>query len=217
VPYFAPLNPGRVLSTFGVLSGIVEGLNGLGVSFRANSEAPQSRQNIGRDLTIAALVLQLVVIVVFVFIAVIFHRRCIRGDIHVKAVSTPLITLYISMSLILVRCIYRTIEQSGHSTIGRGDLMDLNPTLRYEWFFYVFEASPMLFNSVLWNVRHPRRYLPESSHIHLAQDGKTEVEGKIRTPGRPWLSLLTFGIFFHEKRELGPFLELSEYSNTHQR
>jgi hypothetical protein len=35
----------------------------------------------------------------------------------------------------------------------------------------------MLANTLLWNTRHPRNYLPEDYHVYLAQDGKTEILG----------------------------------------
>lgn len=36
----------------------------------------------------------------------------------------------------------------------------------------------MLLNSVMFNWRHPRRYLPENNKIYLSEDGVTEVEGE---------------------------------------
>jgi hypothetical protein len=218
VPYFAPLPPGRVLSTFGALMALVEALNALGVAFSSNPSSSHSQQEMGSRLTIAALAIQLGVIVIFVFLAVIFHRRCTKANINSKAVSTPLITLYISMSLILIRCIYRLVEHMGNTTVRLGDLeslMSLSPILRYEWFFYIFEATLMLINSVLWNVWNPGRYLPRNYHVYLAQDGRTELEGEDKSDDRPLLakagSVLTFGILFRKKIENRPFEELNDY------
>lgn len=117
VPYVAPLPPGRVLSTFGGLMALVEALNALGVAFSSNVSSSHSQQETGSRLTIAALAIQLGVIVVFVLLAAIFHRRCAKANIHAKAVSTPLITLYISMLLILIRCIYRLVGHLGNTTV----------------------------------------------------------------------------------------------------
>ncbi|KAF2471147.1 putative RTA1 domain protein [Lindgomyces ingoldianus] len=218
VPYLAPLPPGRVLSTFGALIALVETLNALGVSLSANPSSSHSQQELGTRLTIAALAIQLVVIVIFIALAAIFHRRCAKANIHAKAVSTPLITLYMSMLLILIRCIYRLIEHMGNTTVQLDDLQalkNLSPILRYEWFFYIFEAALMLTNSVLWNVRNPGRYLPRNYHVYLAQDGRTEVEGEDQSDDRPLLakvgSVLTFGFLFRKKIENRPFEELQSF------
>jgi hypothetical protein len=217
VPYFAPIPAGRVLSTFGALMAIVELLNALGVALASNPSSSHNQQELGSRLTIAALAMQLCVIIIFVFIAAIFHRRCVKANIHAKAVSTPLIILYISMWLICVRCIYRLVEHLGNTTVDLDNaesLMSLSPILRYEWFFYLFEATLMLINSVLWNIWNPGRYLPKNHHIYLSRDGETEVEGKVQKAGNPWLSVLTFGIFFREKQEQESFVELDDHSGT---
>jgi hypothetical protein len=196
---------------------LVEVLNALGVAMSSNPSSSHSQQELGSHLAIAALALQLCVIVIFVLLAVIFHRRCAIADIHAKAVSTLLIVLYISMSLILIRCLYRLVEHLGKTTVQLEDpasLATLSPILRYEWFFYIFEATLMLVNSLLWNIWNPGRYLPRNRHVYLAQDGRTELEANIRTAGRPWLAFLTFGIFFREKHENRPFLELNGYSRA---
>lgn len=138
-------------------------------------------------MAIAALMIQLCLIGIFVLLAATFHRRCAKANIHAKAVSTILITLYISMSLILIRCIDRLVEHLANTTVRLNDLeslKNLSPILRYEWFFYVFEATLMLLNSVLWNVWNPGRYLPRDHRVHLAEDGRTEVEDPRQTHTR---------------------------------
>lgn len=192
---------------------IVEGLNGIGVSLTSNRSS--NNQGLGAQVTVAALAIQIVVIANFFFITAIFHRRCAKAKTHVKAVSTPLNVLYLSMTLILVRSIYRLVQNSGNVAVHIDDLdslMALSPALRYEWYFYVFDATLMLINSVLWNMWNPGRYLPRNYLVYLAQDGKTELEGKVLRHGRPLLSLLTFGMCFREEQEYRPFLELSDHS-----
>ena len=209
VPQHTPLPPNRVLSIFGALMAFVETLNSLGVAFSANPSTSHSQQAMGSQLTIAALSIQLGVILIFILLAAVFHRRCIRAGVRSTAVSTLLRTLYISMVLILVRCLYRLVEHSGNTTVRLDDLASLqalSPILRYEWFFYVFEATLMLVNSVLWNVWNPGRYLPHSYHVHLSQDGVTEVEGVEEADTRPLLAkvghVFTFGLLFGRKREV---------------
>ena len=200
---------------------LVETLNALGVALSSKPSSSHSHQELGGHLTIVALAIQLCVITVFVILAAIFHWRCSKANIHITAVSTPLRTMYISMLLILIRCIYRLVEHLGNTTVRLDDiesLMSLSPILRYEWFFYVFEATLMLTNSVLWNVWNPGRYLPRNHNVYLAQDGRTELERKVRTADRSWkasfLSILTFGIFTGEKKETRPVVELNGYSGV---
>ncbi len=141
---------------------------------------PERYITLGKALLKASLILQLIVITLFYLLAGIFHYRCLRGGIQTRKVQGPLVTLYVSSLLILIRTIYRTVEYLGTQTLVGGpgfDLMTLSPLLRYEWFFYVFEASLMLVNVALWNIRHPRRYLPQDYRIYLAKDGVTEIQG----------------------------------------
>lgn len=135
--------------------------------------------------------MQIGVILLFSMIAGVFHRRCIKGGIRSRKVQGPLVTLYISMTLILIRTIYRMIEHFGVSRLPTNPSEDwkpkkLPPVVRYEWFFWVFEATLMLVNTVLWNYRHPRRYLPEDYHTYLAQDGQTELKGPGWKDNMPW-------------------------------
>ena len=194
---------------------LVEALNAIGVALAANPTSSHGQQNLGKHLTIAALAIQLAVIIVFVVLAGIFHRGCLNANIRAKAVSTTLITLYTSMALIFIRCIYRLVEHMGNTTVKLKDigaLRSLTPILRYEWFFYVFEATLMLLNSVLWNVWNPGRYLPRDSY--LARDGTTAMRGEKNSDDRPLLakvgSVVTFGMFFRNKTQNTVFEELRD-------
>jgi hypothetical protein len=200
---------------------VIETLNALGVSLSANPSSSHSQQETGSHMTIAALALQLCVIAIFIGLAATFHSRCIRAKIHTRAVSTPIITLYTSMALILIRCIYRLVEHLGQTTVKLDDpesLRSLSPILRYEWYFYVFEATLMLINSVLWNVWNPGRYLPQNYHVYLAHDGTTEVEGDHQPDNRPLIakagSILTFGFLFAKKQQSWPSSQLSDRLGT---
>ncbi|KAL4745324.1 hypothetical protein BDW72DRAFT_198755 [Aspergillus terricola var. indicus] len=200
VPHLAPLPASRVMSTFGVLMAVVELLNALGVSLSSNPSSSTSQQNVGGHLTIAALATQLAVILSFVVLAGVFHWRLTKAAIPARKVILPLHILYVSMSLILIRCIYRLIEHTGHTTVDINDmevLKSLTPVLRYEWFLYVFEATLMLLNSVLWNVWHPGRYLPANVGVHLGRDGREAVreEGEDRrTMLAKTVAVLSFGV-----------------------
>lgn len=180
VPQHAPIHPGRVLTTFTAISAVVEALNGNGASYSTNQSLPESKQNTGKALLKAALIIQIVVIVLFVMLAAVFQRRCAKAGIRSSNLNNALWTLYVSSGLITVRTIYRIVEYFSLAHLHFGPNMDpneLGPEIRYEWFFYAFEASLMLCNAFLWNIRHPRHYLPESTKIYLDSDGVTEITG----------------------------------------
>lgn len=206
VPYCAPLPPHRIVSLFGAFVAIVEALNGLGVAFTSNPSSSPATQELGSKLTKASLAFQLAVIVVCVVLAGLFYRNCVRSGNHSRNIKTPLAVLSFSMFLILVRCIYRLVEHIGHVRLAIDDLEPmkrLTPLLRYEWYFYVFEASTMLLNSAIWNIWHPGRYLPRYHNVHLSRDG-LEVHAEEHSDDRPLLakagSVLTFGILFRRKK-----------------
>src|SRR5690348_12613362 len=59
VPYESPIHPGRVFITFGFISSAIEALNANGAVLVSNSSLPQHKQNTGKALLKAALMLQL--------------------------------------------------------------------------------------------------------------------------------------------------------------
>ncbi|OIW26376.1 hypothetical protein CONLIGDRAFT_470350 [Coniochaeta ligniaria NRRL 30616] len=180
VPHLSPLHPGRVLTTFALISFAVEVLNGNGASYSANTSLPQSKQDLGHALFKAALLIQVVVIAAFLALAGVFHARCRRRRVASPNLYRALHTLYVSEALLTVRTVYRVVEYWSVAQLRFGpgfDPGELSPLVRYEWFFYVFEASLMLGNQVLLNVRHPRMFLPKSTKTYLATDGVSEVVG----------------------------------------
>lgn len=101
--------------------------------------------------------------------------------------------MFVSTGLVLARTVYRTVEYFGYDRLAAVQSLDggVSPILRYEWFFYVFEATLMLVNSTLWSVFHPRRYLPRTNRVFLERDGVTETEGPGWEDERPkWVTFL---------------------------
>ncbi|KAJ0116734.1 rta1 domain protein [Diaporthe amygdali] len=193
VPYHSPIHPGRVWTTFAFLAAVVESLSGIGASYTANVSLPQSMQDTGKALLKTSLILQLVIVNCFVALAVTFHRRCLKAGIHNRNVNSSMLTLYVSTALIEARTIYRTVEyfQLAGVQIRRGmSPNELPPEWRYEWFFYVFEASLMLVNAYLWNFRHASKYLPTNTKVFLGTDGVTEIEGPGYKDKRGFLATL---------------------------
>ncbi|TDZ71759.1 hypothetical protein CTRI78_v001691 [Colletotrichum trifolii] len=172
--------------------------------------------------------LQLVLVAVFAGLAVCFRLRLARSGLlgpgsaaaaaaAAVVVSTVLAVLGASTGLIFARCVYRVAEHAGGATRVElddlGALRRLSPVLRYEVYFYVFEAWLMLANSVVWNIWHPGRFLPREPRVHLGRDG-VEVVGEREVDGRSgWArvgNVLTFGVFFGRRREKGTGTELEE-------
>jgi hypothetical protein len=180
VPYYSPLHPGRVITTYGFLSTIVEVLNANGARLLSDVTLSQKKQDIGHNLLKAGLVMQLAVIFTFLGLAISFQRKCRKNGLMPRHLHSVLTTLYISSALILIRTIYRSVEYFSalqiHVVPGF-DPMSISPIIRYEWFFWVFEATIMLVNTLLLNFRHPAMYLPRSNKIYLAEDGETEIMG----------------------------------------
>ncbi|KAK3384802.1 RTA1 like protein-domain-containing protein [Podospora didyma] len=175
VPHLSPIHPGRVITTFTFISGVVEALNGNGASYSANQSLPQSKQDMGRALLKAALLIQIVVIALFLLLAAVFHRRCIQAGIKSKNLKNALYTLYGSTALLTVRTIYRIVEYWSIADLHFGPGMDPNSLsliIRQERYFYVFEAMLMVLNHYLMNVRHPRKYLPKSTKTYLDKNGR---------------------------------------------
>lgn len=147
----------------------------------------------GKALIKASLLIQIVVIVMFLWLAGVFHRRCQRNGQLNDKLRAALYTLYASTGLLVVRTIFRIVEYFSLDSLHFGpglDPMTLSPLIRYEWFFYFFEATLMLVNQVMMNIRHPRKYLPKSTKMYLARDGVTEVMGPGHKDTRPFLQTL---------------------------
>lgn len=169
------------------LSAIVEILSALGVSASLNPRAPAAKVGTARALLKASLVLQIVFAACFVFLAGFFHYWCRKNGIRNWKITAPLLVLYASTALISIRTIYRIVEFWASVS---GDPENISPVVRYEWFFYVWEATIMLLDCVLFNVFHPRRWLPKSNKIYLARDGVTEIDGPGWQDKRPWIVTL---------------------------
>lgn len=195
MPYCSPIHPGRVLSTFAFFSSIVEALNGWGASYSANRSLSEREMETGHVLIKTSLLLQVFIMACFVVLTAVFRRRCARLDVAGRrGVRGPLITTFVSVLLILTRTVFRIVEYFGVANVRWDSEMrveDITPAIRYEWFFYVFEASLMLANVVMFNARHPRRYLPDRYTVYLAKDGVTEVDGPGWRDPRPfWMTVV---------------------------
>ncbi|KAL8409826.1 hypothetical protein RB594_008058 [Gaeumannomyces avenae] len=202
VPYLSPIHPGRVLSSFLILSFVVEILNALGVMQSIAGAILQDRDpkdaaarvSAGSAMMKASLVLQLSFALLLVGLGAVFQRRCCRRGIRAPRVDRPLLGVYLSMLLVTARTAYRTAEHFAFDNLtvaGPGrDPASVPPVVRFEWYFYVFEAAFLFLAVAVFVVLHPRRWLPPNKTTYLAQDGETELEGPGCNDKRPFIVTL---------------------------
>ncbi|KAI9371845.1 RTA1 like protein-domain-containing protein [Aspergillus egyptiacus] len=187
VPYLSPMHPGRVFSTFTFLLSVVEVLTANGAALLANVEAPETRRNIGEALLKAALILQLVLMAGFSSLAITFNWRCWRAGVLSRKLQHVLVVLYCSCTLITTRTVFRTIEYfKATGEHAWDDPSDVDPIIKNEWIFWLFEVVIMYANTTMLNIFHPMMRLPRSNKVYLAKDGVTEVEGPGFKDPRPW-------------------------------
>ena len=192
VPYLSPLHPGRVVTTFMGLDLAVAVLTANGGA-RLSSTTASERKSATDELK-AALILQVVCMVCFVCLTARYHYKVTKAGLMRPKLRRPILVLYASCTLIIIRTIYRTVEYFAASAsvelIYSGQLKSdsqLSPLLKNEWFFWVFEASVMFINSSLLNTFHPMAMLPQSNKIYLDRDGVTEIEGPGIQDTRPFI------------------------------
>lgn len=181
IPYLSPIHPGRVWTTFIALDGIDGIIAGNGAALAANLQNPEWKINLGIILVKVSLFLLIGMFGAFLYLIVIFHRRCIEANVFTYKVKVIVYELYLSGFLILIRNTFRTAAffYPPNSIANRR-----------EWLFWVLEALPMLANTYLMNIYPPAKYLPVNRKTYLAVDGKTELEGPGMVEHRPFLLTL---------------------------
>ena len=178
IPYLAIIHPGRVLSTFLGIDGIVEAIAGNGIALAANRSNTPSKIQLGVRLIKASLFLQLALFVAFIVLVVHFHRACKQNDVFTHNIKIILYELYAVSFLILFRNCFRTASffYSYTSTANSSEAL-----------FYCMEVLPMLICTYIFNFFPPAKYLPRNYKTYLAVDGKTELEGPGKLDKRPLL------------------------------
>ncbi|THC98405.1 hypothetical protein EYZ11_002124 [Aspergillus tanneri] len=115
---------------------------------------PEDQIMKGIHIYMAGIGIQEFFIVIFLIIAILFHRQMLyldrRGELTgLKAKWRPLLyALYASLLFITVRIIYRLVEFSSGKSAS-------NPIPYHEWYMYAFDATPMFFAISVWNLAHP--------------------------------------------------------------
>lgn len=179
LPYHAPLHPGRVIPFFAFLSAAVESLTANGAANSGGGERDPGQRATGIATLKAALILQCFVELGFMSIVATVQVKCSRAGLFPKQLRPVFWILYLTSSMIIVRCIVRTIEGFEAPYCKPWVSMDTcGYVSRQEWILWVFEIANITLFVVLLAIFHPGRYLPRDSRIFLDQiDGKTERVG----------------------------------------
>ncbi|KAM7201277.1 hypothetical protein V8F33_003377 [Rhypophila sp. PSN 637] len=183
VPYFALMHPARMFLTFASITAVIEILAVMGVAYLSNRSLPEKSTQMGDAMAKASLVLQLIQIAITLLMVITFHHVSRQGKITKSPrVTRPLAILYTTTGLLLLRTLYATFYHFATPANPTRALQDQNgpalpPILFGEVYFLVLDSTPILLSTILWNIFHPRSYLPADDTRYLAQDGRTELKG----------------------------------------
>ncbi|KAF2485180.1 RTA1 like protein-domain-containing protein [Neohortaea acidophila] len=166
LPYFAPIHPGRVFSTFIFLSAVVEALTANGASTVATADYGTARRARGLDILKAALILQACIEAFFFSLVATLEYRCRRAGKFPRRIRPVFYILYITSSMMLVRCIIRTIE-GFEATSCPSTQVYCGYIETHEAFLWIFEIANITLFVILLALFHPGRYLPRDSKIFL--------------------------------------------------
>lgn len=181
LPYLSLIHPGRVWTTFVALDTIDGILAGNGAAQAANQENPPSKIRLGIVLVKISLFLLLSMFLAFMALVIHFHRSAVKAGVFNYKMKAIIYEMYVSSFLILIRNCFRTAAFFySWNSVANGK----------EWPFWVFEAVPMLVNTLMLNVYPPAKYLPANHKVYLAVDGKTELVGPGMVDKRPFFSTL---------------------------
>ncbi|KAG8752950.1 hypothetical protein FRC14_006574 [Serendipita sp. 396] len=149
---------------------------------------PDSRKAVlrGRNILLGGLVLQIVAFCIFLIIAILFHlktrrlmneKRDEKDGEKARSLRPLFIAFYASGFFVTGRSVFRAIEFGviDFQTRSRGYLYD------NEWPFYVLDAAPILFATILFNFVHPASFLPRNKGLETTTPIK-------ETSSRRWWS-----------------------------
>ena len=160
-----------VFVTLDVISLVIQGAgSGIAAVNEINIEDPTG----GSNIVVGGLSVQLLGYVGFDILAIVFAFKAWggRGDaappphLWTPKMRRGLIAAFFSALLVLLRSCFRTGEMA-EGWIG--------PVATTEWYFYVFDATPVTLAVLLLAIWHPSQYLPikirgPEEEAHRAQD-----------------------------------------------
>ncbi|KAL9616935.1 MAG: hypothetical protein Q9160_008248 [Pyrenula sp. 1 TL-2023] len=176
LPMHAILNPSRVFYFFTFLASVVEAMTAIGASYMSSARDDASQFKRGMVLIAIASILQGLVECLFMVCIGLIHHRCARSKMLARNVRTLFIMLYGTSALILIRCVFRTVESFLVLTQMTCSPR-CNSLITHEWYLYVFETLPCFLYTYWLNGVHPGRFLPRQRTRYLDQDARTERMG----------------------------------------
>ncbi|GAM86370.1 hypothetical protein ANO11243_043840 [Dothideomycetidae sp. 11243] len=188
LPYHASLHPGRVVSTFVILSSVAAVIAALGASRTSNPVGHPEFVPLGLDLWNASVLLQCAIEVLFLSLTGRLHWNAYKANTLPAHVRRMFYVLYSISTMLLVRSVFRAAQGfQGKQCWLEGVC---GASLKYEWFFWVFEVANITLFVIGVTVFPPGRYLPRSDHVFLDRhDATTERKGpgfSAKDP-RPWI------------------------------
>lgn len=195
LPYHAPLNPHRVLSTFVTLGTAVESLTAAGAANSASLHVSEKKRSTGLACIKAALILQAVIEVCFLALLSLLVHRCRQhrysgGRSGLPSnVASVCFVLGVTSVMMLVRCIYRVVEGFLETSCPASNPF-CSSVSHTEVYFWIFEAANiLLFLGLLAAPKfNPAKNLPSGTSTFLDPvDGTTLRVGPDWKDPRFWL------------------------------
>jgi hypothetical protein len=180
MPMHTPLHPDRVLYIFIFMGVVVEALLGTGANMVSSARVERHGEyKTGSTLLAVAFLLQAFVEIAIFTFTLLIHRRCKNNGTPPKNIQRVCLILYGTSTLVLLLCLFRTIETLGLYTFyDSASCHGLCATLtHHEWYLYTFEAAPIVIYTLWLNMMHPGTMLPHNQDVYLDVDGKTERVG----------------------------------------
>ena len=139
-----------------------------------SADGDTSKSDLGSNLIIAGLFVQIAVFGFFIVVMAIFHWRMVRCP-SAKACEMELpwlryiYMLYVASALIMVRSIFRTAEYIE----GRGGHLQ-----SHEVYFYVLDTAFMFLVMAIFNIVHPRAIVDGKSDTAISLRSLEEQQTK---------------------------------------
>lgn len=178
MPYSAPIHPGRVVTTFVILSVVVETVAARGSALTASAYQPLDLNQLfqGLDYLNAALVLQCCVELLFLSLTAMFHYKASRACVLPRNVKIMIFILYLTSSMLLGRCAFRAAQGFSEKTcLSSGNHCGI---LTHEVYLWIFEVANISLFVLALTIFTPGRFLPSTDLVFLDKtDGVTERLG----------------------------------------
>jgi hypothetical protein len=198
VPMHAPIGPNRTVFFFTYLSALIETLTAAGAAMQAGATTVEKwdRVKLGSTLIAIAVVLQTIAQAGFAFTVALVHHRVSKANMLTSNLRSIFIMLYGTSTLVIIRCIYRSIEKFSTRQLYETLKCEGSCTqvIAKEWYLYAFDAAPMILYTIWINIIHPGRFLPHGKNHFLDFNRIERVGPVLPRPQIRWMSLVDMGL-----------------------